>query len=79
MPRHTLKLLALLTVFTVAPATAGRHHPCPRQQAAAAAAAAIAARPAPAPKGPTRITLTSRITRADTLSDLRPGTALLMP
>jgi hypothetical protein len=52
MPRHTLKLLALLTAITVAPATAGHrigpapsassssHKPCPYERARLAAALA---------------------------------------
>lgn len=78
MPRHTLKLLALLTLFAVAPATAGRHQACPHQRAAAAAAA-IAARPAPAPRDPTRITLTNKVNAADSLFGLGRGAALLRP
>lgn len=80
MPRHTLKLLVLLTVFSVAPASGRRlmahatnmnKAECPyaraRAEAAARAAAAqpaVAVQPVVAPKGPTTITLTERA-RAD--------------
>ena len=63
MPKQTLKLLALLTIFAVAPATAGhrigppassRHdgQACPYERARIAAAAKAAAA-----KGETRVTL----------------------
>ena len=66
MPRHTLKLLALLTVFSVAPAAAGHrglgaggpHAQCPYERARAEAEARAAAQfAAAAPKAPTTITL----------------------
>lgn len=64
MPRHTLKLLALMTIFTVAPATAGQRTAapaaskatnigCPQERARTAAAA----KPTRAPKGEMRVTL----------------------
>ena len=75
MPRHTLKLLILLTAFSVAPAAAGHqlslvppaglHSKCPFERARAEAAwteavrAAAATRKAPTPT-PTTITLTDR-------------------
>jgi hypothetical protein len=69
MPKHALKLLALVTIFSVAPVSAGprlwganaghRGPSCPYERARLAA---LAARPAPAPavKVPTTITLTDR-------------------
>lgn len=89
MPKHMLKLLALLTVFTVAPATANRlaatvpsahHHACPHERAAAARNAAIVAHFAEARKAPTRITLIDRVTIRDSLSELGGGgTAMMRP
>jgi hypothetical protein len=72
MPRHTLKLLALLTLFAVAPAKAGyvwpshganhSHSACPYARARAEAAARAAALQLPPPsKAPTRITLLDRV------------------
>jgi uncharacterized membrane-anchored protein len=63
MPRHTLKLLVLLAIFSVAPATARhataaaghRSSDCPYARARAEAAARAAAS-----KGATTITLTDR-------------------
>jgi hypothetical protein len=89
MPRHTLKLLALLTAFAVAPAMAngraaalpsGLHYACPHARAAAAARnAAIFAHLERARKIPTRITLIDRVTKVDSLSELGGGTAFMRP
>ena len=74
MPRHTLKLLALMTAVTVAPASAGhriagwkaaeKNAACPYEKARLAAMAAALPVPAPAPqraKVATRITLLDRL------------------
>ena len=66
MPRHTLKLLALLAAITVTPATAGNRSSCPYERARLAALAPIvpvaqSVAPAARPKVPTRITLTDRV------------------
>ena len=67
MPRHTLKLLALLAAITVTPATAGNRSSCPYERARLAALAPIVPvaqsvpQPAARPKVPTRITLTDRV------------------
>jgi hypothetical protein len=74
MPRHTLKLLALMTAVTVAPASAGhriagwkaaeKETACPYEKARLAAMAAALPVPAPAPqraKVATRITLLDRL------------------
>jgi hypothetical protein len=63
MRKHTLKLFAIVTIFAVAPASAGQrvgppsnHHSgpaCPYERAKAAAAA----KAAHAPKAETRVTL----------------------
>ena len=86
MPRHTLKLLVLLSAFSVAPATAGhralaaeaKHHhsACPYERAreeAAARAAAAFVQPVAAPKGPTTITLTDRAPADSSLLGLGRG------
>lgn len=67
MPRHSLKLLALLAAIAVAPATAGNHASCPYERARLAASAPIVpvaqsvAQPAARPNVPTRITLIDRL------------------
>jgi hypothetical protein len=77
MPRHTLKLLILLTAFSVAPASAGRHTATIARTPAAVtwnddtitcpyerarlAAEAAAARQPLAKSRPTTITLTDRV------------------
>ena len=65
MSRHTLKLIALAAIFSVAPALAGNaaatgssRHCCPKKQAQAAAAAAGHAQQA---KAETTITLSDRV------------------
>ena len=67
MPRHTLKLVALLVAITVTPAIAGSRSSCPNERAQLAALAPIVpvaqsvAQPAARPKVPTRITLIDRV------------------
>jgi hypothetical protein len=66
MPRHTLKLIALAAVFSVAPAIAGQagttksatRHCCPKKHAKPAAAVSGQAQHA---KGATTITLPDRV------------------
>ena len=66
MPRHTLKLIALAALFSVAPALAGNagasgtsRHCCPKKHAHAAPAAASGG--AQQAKGATTITLPDRV------------------
>ena len=67
MPRHTLKLIALLAAIAVTPATAGNRSSCPNERARLAALSPIVpvaqsvAQPAARPKVPTRITLVDRV------------------
>jgi hypothetical protein len=89
MPRHTLKLLSLSTLFVVAPATAnadvaaasnGWHRAtCPHERAAQERAGAIAARLAQARNATIRITLIDRIPKYDSLSELGGGASLMRP
>ena len=69
MPRHTLKLLALVAIagVSVAPAAAGSRSSCLHERARLAALSQIVpvaqsvAQPAARPKVPTRITLIDRV------------------
>jgi hypothetical protein len=88
MRRHMLKLLALLTVLAVAPATASqrttgvsavRHNGCPHRRAAEARAAAIFAHLSQARKAPMRVTLIDRVTKVDSLAEFGGGSKLMMP
>ena len=86
MPRHSLKLLALLVAITVAPANAGhraagsKDSSCPYERArlAAQAAAMPVARPAPTPKAPTTITLIDRVPSESVLG-LGHGSGFVSP
>ncbi len=84
MPKHTLKLLALLAAFAVAPATAGHragpgtdHHSdeaaCTHERARLAAAAAWSAQVQEAPKAPTRVTLGEGLPSDRPLRSVAPG------
>ena len=85
MPKHTLKLLVLSTVLTVAPASAGEwnyrpaaYHDdgsCPYERARIAAAAAGWSAEQ---KGVTTITLTDRVP-ADSSLFTGPGSRFLTP
>ena len=89
MPKHTLKLLVLLTVFSVAPAAAGGrtalvpptglHSKCPHERARAQAAWAAAVRAEAAQRGPTTITLTDRVPADSSLFSVGGGTSFLRP
>jgi len=91
MSGHSLKLLFLLAVFSVSPATAGRwvpsaaarsHSACPHERARAEAAErawAAAVRAAAAQKGPTNITLTDRSPVDGSLLGLGRGPGFLNP
>ena len=74
MPRHTLKLVALLVAITVTPATAGNRSSCPQERARLAALAPIVpiaqsiAQPPARQKVPTRITLIDRVPADSVLS-----------
>ena len=74
MTKHRLELLALLTAFAVAPATAGNRIDsaagvradevaCPYERARLAAAAVAQSRTGQAPAGLTRVTLTQGAAR----------------
>ena len=84
MPRHTLKLLALMAAITVAPATAGNRSSCPQERARLAALAPIVpvaqsvAQPAARPKVPTRITLIDRVP-ADSVLGLGRSPSFVSP
>lgn len=83
MPRHTLKLLALLAAITVAPATAGNRSSCPQERARLAALAPIvpvaqSVAPAARPKVPTRITLVDRVP-ADSVLGLGRSPSFVSP
>jgi hypothetical protein len=81
MPKHTLKLLFLLSAFAVAPANAGHRlsggvaHPwaetttCPHERARLEAALARAE----AEKAPTRVTLLAVPTSERPLRNVAPG------
>lgn len=89
MPQHTLKLLALLAAFAVAPATAGQRaaphaaihsdkSACPHERARLAAAAATAAWKAQvlaqqAAKEPTRVTVVGGAPSERALRNVAPG------
>ncbi|MGN6850688.1 MAG: hypothetical protein ACTHJK_14630 [Sphingomicrobium sp.] len=72
MPRHTLKLIALVMVFSIPPALAGqavsnaptRHWDCAKRHAAAAASQEQQ------PKGATVMTLSDRVPLGGSLFDL---------
>jgi hypothetical protein len=83
MPRHSLKLLFLLTAFAVAPATAGsRVGPtagghsqgpaCPYERARLAALLSQG-QAQQAPKAPTRITLLQGAPSESSLRNVAPG------
>ena len=80
MPRHTLKLLALMAAITVAPATAGNRSSCPQERARLAALAPIVpvAQPTARPKVPTRITLIDRVS-ADSVLGLGRSPSFVSP
>ena len=91
MPRHTLKLIALLAIVGVAPASAGHRiagwnaaqekAPCPYEKARLAALAAAIPVAAPAPeqaKVPVRITLIDRVP-ADSVLGLGRNPAFVSP
>jgi hypothetical protein len=83
MSPHTLKLLALLTVFAVAPASASQrlagaapnHHKyaCPHERARAEAAARVWVQASRTPNVPTRITLINGPTLGGGLLGLSSG------
>jgi hypothetical protein len=84
MPRHILKLIALLVAVTVTPAIAGNRSSCPYERARLAALApsvpfaqSVAA-PAARPKVPTRITLIDRVP-ADSLLGLGRNSGFVSP
>jgi hypothetical protein len=87
--RNSLKLLALLMAFSVAPAMAvprtpliapaGLNSKCPYERARAAAAWAAALRTAPAPKAPTTITLLDRVPADSSLFGAGGGSSFLRP
>lgn len=91
MPRHSLKLLALIVAITVAPATAGhrtagsKDSSCPYEQARLAALAAAIAAPAPVAqtasrrKAPTRITLVDRLPADGSLLGLGRNSGFVSP
>jgi hypothetical protein len=89
MPKHMLKLLVLLTVFSVAPATAGHqisiappaglHSKCPHERARAEAAWAAAIRAAAVQRGPTTITLTDRVPADSSLFSVGGESGFLRP
>ena len=89
MRMYTLRLLVLLTIFSVAPAAAvprtvmiapaGLHSKCPYERARAAAAWAAALRTAPTPKAPTTITLTDRVPAGSSLFGAGGGSGFLTP
>ena len=84
MPRHTLKLVALLVAITVTPAIAGNRSSCPHERARLAAVAPIVpvaqsvAPPVARPKVPTRITLIDRVP-ADSLLGLGRNSGFVSP
>jgi hypothetical protein len=91
MPRHTLKLIALMAIVLVAPASAGhriagwkaaeKEVACPYERARLAALAAEIPVAAPAPqqaKVPVRITLIDRVP-ADSVLGLGRNTAFVSP
>jgi len=84
MPRHTLKLVALLVAITVTPAIAGNSSSCPNERARLAALVPIVpvaqsvAPPAVRPKVPTRITLIDRVP-ADSLLGLGRNSGFVSP
>jgi len=91
MRTYSLRLLVLLAVFSVAPATAGSrtalvapaglHSKCPyeRARAEAAWAATLRTTPAPAPSAPTTITLTDRVPADSSLFGATGGSGFLTP
>ena len=86
MPRHTLKMLALVAIVgvSVAPAIAGGRSSCPQERARLAALAPIApvaqsiAQPAARPKVATRITLIDRVP-ADSVLGLGRNSGFVSP
>ena len=82
---NILKCLAVLAIFSVAPATASQpttlhRSSCPYERAREAAAAAAAARAAPQVKVATTVTLTDRLPAVDRwFSGLGRGSGVLNP
>ena len=80
MPRHTLKLLALLATIAVAPATAENRSSCPQERARIAALAPVVpvAQPTSRRKVPTQITLIDRVP-ADSVLGLGRSPSFVSP